>query len=117
MIVLLEIILLMSLIVPVLFILLVPVSCWKVFTKAGKPGWASLIPIYNIIVMLAIVRRPIRWIILLFIPIVNFFVAVIIAMDIAKDFGKGTGFGLGLLFLPLIFYPILGFGDSQYTRL
>ena len=97
--------------------LLVLISLWKVFTKAGKPGWAALIPVYNAVVMLAIVRRPIWWLILLFIPVVGIFVAVVVIMDIAKDFGKGTGFGLGLLFLPFIFYPILGFGDSQYTRL
>ena len=93
------------------------ISLWKVFTKAGKPGWASLIPIYNTVVMLEIARRPIWWLILLFIPIVGIFVSVVIIMDIAKYFGKGAGFGIGLLFLPFIFYPILGFGDSQYTRL
>lgn len=97
--------------------LLVLISAWKVFTKAGKPGWAVLIPVYNTVVMLEIARRPIWWLILLFIPVVGIFVAVIVIMDIAKDFGKGAGFGLGLLFLPFIFYPILGFGDSQYTRL
>ena len=97
--------------------LTVIIGVWKVFTKAGKPGWAILIPIYNTIVMLEIARRPIWWLILLFIPIVGAIVSIIITIDIAKAFGKGAGFGLGLAFLPMIFYPILGFGKSQYSRL
>lgn len=87
---------------------------WKVFVKAGKPGWASLIPIYNIVVMLEIVGRPIWWLVLLLIPFVNFVVLIIISIDMAKSFGKGTGFGIGLAFLGAIFYPILGFGDAKY---
>jgi len=97
--------------------LTVIIGVWKVFTKAGKPGWAILIPIYNTIVMLEIARRPIWWLILLFIPIVGAIVSIIITIDIAKAFGKGAGFGLGLVFLPMIFYPVLGFGKSQYSRL
>jgi len=88
---------------------------WKVFTKAGKPGWAILIPIYNAIVMLEIAGRPLWWIILLFIPFVNIVISIIVSIDIAGKFGKGAGFGLGLAFLGFIFYPILGFGDSKYT--
>ena len=89
-------------------------SVWRVFTKAGKPGWASLIPIYNMVVMLEIVGRPIWWILLMFIPFVNIIVGFILMMDMAKSFGKGAGFGLGLFFLGFIFYPLLGFGDAQY---
>ena len=87
---------------------------WKVFVKAGKPGWACLIPIYNIVVLLQIVGRPIWWIILLIIPIVSIVVAIIVSIDMAKSFGKGTGFGIGLALLGFIFYPILGFGDAKY---
>jgi len=87
---------------------------WGVFTKAGKPGWASIIPIYNAIVMLEIAGKPLWWIILFFIPCVNFIAVILVAMDLAKNFGKGAGFGLGLAFLPFIFYPILGFGDARY---
>ncbi|MBI2571165.1 MAG: signal peptidase I [Candidatus Schekmanbacteria bacterium] len=87
---------------------------WKVLTKAGKPGWACLVPIYNVIVMLQIVGRPIWWIVLLLIPLVNVVVGIVLAIDTAKAFGKGVGFGLGLLFLGFIFYPILGFGDARY---
>ena len=95
---------------------LVIASLWKIFTKAGKPGWAAIIPIYNIIVLLQIVGRPIWWLILLLIPIVNIVIAIILAIDLAKAFGKGAGFGLGLIFLGFIFYPILGFGSATYTK-
>jgi uncharacterized membrane protein YhaH (DUF805 family) len=87
---------------------------WKVFEKAGKPGWASIIPIYNLYIMLKIAGRPGWWLILAFIPFVSF-VLIVLPFDIAKRFGKGTGFGLGLLFLFFIFYPLLGFGDAVYT--
>ena len=88
---------------------------WKVFAKAGKPGWAAIVPIYNTIVMLEIVGRPIWWIVLLFIPFVNFVVWIIIALDLAKSYARSTGFGLGLIFLPFIFYLILGFGPATYV--
>jgi hypothetical protein len=87
---------------------------WKIFTKAGKPGWAIIVPIYNLVVMLEIVGRPLWWILLMLIPLVNFVIAIIVAIDLAKAFGQGTGFGLGLVFLAPIFYPILGFGSAQY---
>ena len=89
---------------------------WGIFTKAGQPGWASLIPIYNGIVLLQVAGRPIWWILLMLIPCVGFVVAIVVALDVAKNFGKGTGFGIGLAFLPFIFYPVLGFGDAVYRR-
>lgn len=88
---------------------------WKVFVKAGKPGWAIFIPIYNMIVLLQITRKPIWWIFLLFIPLVNAIIGIIIIHTLSVSFGKGVGFTLGLLFLPFIFYPILGFGKAQYS--
>ena len=87
---------------------------WKTFTKAGKPGWACLVPIYNVFVLLQIAGRPAWWFLLMLLPFVNFFVALVVVMDIAKAFGKGVGFGLGLFFFGFLFYPILGFGDSRY---
>lgn len=90
------------------------VALWKIFTKAGQPGWAAIIPIYNVIVLLQIVGRPLWWIVLLFIPVVNFVIAIIMAIDLAKSFGKGAGFGVGLALLNIIFYPILAFGDAKY---
>ena len=101
-----------------LFMLLIAVlviaGLWKVFTKAGQPGWAAIIPIYNTLVLLRIAGRPWWWLLLMFIPIVNFIVAIIVCIDLAKSFGKGVGFGLGLIFLGFIFIPILGFGSAQY---
>jgi len=90
------------------------VGLWKVFVKAGKPGWASIIPIYNVIVLLEICGRPLWWILLLLIPCVNIIVAVIVWIDVAKSFGKSELFGVGLAFLGFIFVPILGFGGDQY---
>lgn len=87
---------------------------WKTFVKAGKPGWGALIPIYNIILLLQIADKPLWWIILFFIPLVNIIVAILLSIEIAAKFGKGAGFGLGLAFLGFIFYPILGFGDAKY---
>jgi hypothetical protein len=87
---------------------------WKIFTKAGQPGWASIIPVYNWYVWCKIVDRPGWWVILLFIPFVNFIVGIILCIDLAKSFGKGVGFGIGLILLPVIFCPILGFGSARY---
>ncbi len=94
--------------------LVVLAGIWKTFEKAGKPGWASLVPIYNVVVMLDIAGKPWWWLLLMFIPVVNLIVAVIVSIAIAERFGKGAGFGLGLAFLGMIFYPILGFGDAKY---
>ncbi len=87
---------------------------WKVFTKARQPGWAVIVPIYNVWVMLKIVGRPGWWIVLMLIPLVNFIIAIIVAVDLAKSFGHGVGFALGLIFLGPIFGLILGFGSSTY---
>jgi len=95
-------------------LLLIIIGMWKVFEKAGKPGWAAIIPIYNLVVLLEIVGKPIWWIILMLIPLVNLIVYIIVLIELAKRFGKGIGFALGLLFLPFIFFPVLGFGSAQY---
>ncbi|PKO01478.1 MAG: signal peptidase I [Chloroflexi bacterium HGW-Chloroflexi-5] len=87
---------------------------WKVYVKAGKPGWAAIIPIYNLLVQLEIVGRPWWYLLLMFVPVVNIVIGIMIIFDLAKVFGKGTGFGFGLLFLSFIFIPILAFGDAQY---
>ncbi len=90
-------------------------SVWKVFAKAGEPGWACLVPIYNIIVYLKIAGKPLWWVILFFIPLVNFIFALLASLGLAKNFGKGAGFGLGLFFLGFIFVPILAFGDAKFV--
>jgi hypothetical protein len=97
-------------------IVLVIASFWKVFTKAGQPGWAAIVPIYNAYILLKIAGRPGWWLLLYFIPLVNLVIAILVSIDVAKAFGKGGGFGVGLLFLSFIFYPILGFGDAAYVR-
>ena len=88
---------------------------WKIFVKAGKPGWAAIIPIYNILVELEILGRPWWFLLLFFVPLVNIVIGIMILFDMAKVFGKGTGFGFGLLFLSFIFIPILAFGDAKYV--
>ena len=96
------------------FVVAVLAAFWRVFTKAGEPGWAILVPFYNIIVLLKIVGRPWWWLILAMIPLVNFIFAIIINVDLAKSFGKGVGFAIGLILLSPIFIMILGFGDATY---
>ena len=88
---------------------------WKIFTKAGKPGWAILIPIYNIIVLLEIVGKPTWWIIIiLLVPFVNIIFLIWMINLLSLSFGKDVGFTLGLLFLSIIFIPVLGFGKAEY---
>jgi uncharacterized protein DUF5684 len=89
-------------------------ALWKIFVKAGEPGWAAIVPIYNLVVLLKIVGRPVWWIVLFLIPFVNLIMGFIVAFDLAKAFGKGAGFALGMIFLFPIFYPILGFGSAKY---
>ncbi len=87
---------------------------WIVFTKAGQPGWASLIPIYNVYILLQITGMSGWWILALFIPIVNIGLAILVSIGVARSFGKSAAFAAGLLFLPIVFYPILAFGDAKY---
>jgi hypothetical protein len=105
--------------VPTLIILALVIfmiaAVWKVFAKAGEPGWACLIPIYNIIVLLKISGKPVWWIILFIIPFVNFIISLLVSLGLAKNFGKGGGFGVGLWLLGPIFFPILGFGDAKFV--
>lgn len=87
---------------------------WKIFVKAGQPGWAALIPIYNVVVLLRITSMPL-WTILLFcIPVVNVCFAIYLLYELAMAFGKGIGFTLGLVVLPFIFLPILAFDNNRY---
>ncbi len=88
---------------------------WMVFVKGGRPGWAAIIPFYNYYTLLKVVGRPGWWLILYFIPIVNFVVWIIVSIDLAKSFAQSTGFAVGIIFLPFIFLPILGFGSAPYA--
>ncbi|MBP7109096.1 MAG: hypothetical protein KBA90_11110 [Chitinophagaceae bacterium] len=89
-------------------------AMWKVFEKAGQPGWAAIIPIYNIYIMTKIGGKPGYWVILCLIPIVNIIIIVWLYNMISKSFGKDEGFTAGLIFLGFIFWPILGFGSAKY---
>ncbi len=92
------------------------VAHWKIFTKAGEAGWKSIIPIYNVYIILKIIGRPGWWLLLLFIPFVNIIVAIVVALDLAKSFGKSELFGIvGLFIFSLIGYLILAFGDAKYV--
>jgi hypothetical protein len=96
-------------------IILVIAGLWKTFSKAGQPGWASIIPFFNLYVLCVIGGKPGWWLILFFIPVVNIVIALLVSLAVAENFGKGAGFGIGLWLLGFIFYPILGFGSATYT--
>ena len=91
-------------------------SWWKVFKKAGEPGWAAIVPFYNLYIEFKIAFGN-GWLFLLtLIPIINIVVTILLPFKLAKAFGKSTAFGLGLLFIPVIFYPLLAFGDASYQN-
>jgi Family of unknown function (DUF5684) len=97
-------------------------ALWQVFVKAGQPGWAAIIPIYNIWILLKVIGRPGWWLALFLIGLIPFVgtifvlvLSIIINLDLAKSFSKGTGFAVGLILLSFIFIPILGFGPATYA--
>lgn len=90
-------------------------ALWKIFIKADHPGWAAVIPFYNIYVFLQVAGKPGWWLILLFIPVVSIVITVLVNLAIADNFGRGIGFAIGLIFLPFVFCPILAFGNARYT--
>jgi hypothetical protein len=96
------------------FAILMIVSVWKVYVKAGEPGWAVLIPIYQTIVFFKIAGKPWKWIFWLFFPPVFVIVAIIALVSFVERFGKGGGYIVGLILLPFVFWPMLAFGDAQY---
>lgn len=96
------------------FLVVVLGGVWKAFEKAGQPGWGALVPIYNTYLMIRIGGNAWWWLLLLFVPLVNFFVALKVMIDVARAFGQGVGFGLGLGVLGFVFWPLLGFGGYEY---
>lgn len=104
----------MGKIIYIAIIILILVAEWKVYEKATKPGWACLIPIYNIIIMLEIIGKPWWWIFLFLIPVVNIVFGIWALNLLSKSFGKNELFTIGLFLLPFIFVPLLGFGDAVY---
>jgi hypothetical protein len=99
------------------FVVLCIAGLWKVFEKAGEPGWAAIIPIYNIYIITKIAGKEWWWLLLLFIPFVGFVVMIILYIAVAEKFGKSAGFAVGMVFLPFIFLMILGFGDAEYQEI
>jgi hypothetical protein len=104
------------LVVELALLAMVIVGLWKLFEKAGKPGWAAIIPIYNTCMLIDIAGKPIWWILLLFIPIANLVVIALVMIGLAQNFGRGVGTMVGLILLPMLFMLILGFGSAEYNR-
>jgi hypothetical protein len=110
-----EIILIIAIILVVVAIIgAILAGLWQTFVKAGEAGWKGIIPFYNIWVLMEIIGRPGWWLILFFIPVVGFIIWIIVCLDVAKSFDHGTGFAIGLMIFPFIFFIILGWGESQY---
>src|SRR5437764_9413669 len=103
------------LLVELVLFIVVLAGWWKTFEKAGEPGWAAIIPIFDLYILCKIAGRSGWWVLLFFIPIANLVALILINLDVARNFGKSAGFGIGLALLGFIFYPILGFGDAQYV--
>lgn len=97
------------------FIVFFIVCHWKIFTKAGQEGWKSLIPFYNAYVQLQITKQPTIWLLYFFIPFVNIYFGIKHIHGLSRAFGKDVGFTVGIILLPIVFYPILAFGDSKYV--
>ena len=89
-------------------------ALWLVFVKAGRPGWGAIIPFYNVYLICKVAKRPGWWMILFLIPLVNIVIAFIVFIDMAKAFGKSTGFGVLLTLFSFVCMPILGFGAATY---
>lgn len=98
----------------VAIVLLVVIGMWKMFEKAGQPGWGAIIPIFNTYLLCKVAGRPGWWVVLMLIPVVSLIIYIIVMLDVAKAFGKGAGFAVGLILLGFVFIPILGFSDAQY---
>lgn len=84
------------------------------FEKAGQPGWGCIVPLYNIYLLTKIAQKPAWWIIMFFIPFVNVVFAIMLYNEIAQKFGQGIGYTIGLILLPFVFFPMLGFGQATY---
>jgi hypothetical protein len=104
----------MEVIICLIIVVLVIAGVWRTFSKAGQPGWAAIIPIYNTYVLTEVGGSGILWFILMLVPFVNIIAAFKVCIDVAKKFGKGTGFGVCLALFGFVCFPILGFGSATY---
>lgn len=98
----------------VAFFVVFIIGVWKTLEKAGQPGWGGLIPIYNLYLLTQVAQKPGWWVIMFFIPIANIVFSILLYNEIAKRFGQGVGFTIGLILLPAIFFMLLGFGNYTY---
>lgn len=96
------------------FFLIPAVGMWKTFVKAGQPGWGAFVPFLNFFYLVEIADRPTWWVVAPLIPVVGWLLVIALFVDVAKQFGKGPGTGLGLALLPFVFWPLLGFSDAEY---
>jgi hypothetical protein len=108
-------VLMVALIVTFALVFILIAGNWKVFEKAGVAGWKCLIPIYNVYLMIVIAGKPWWWLLLMLVPIVSVAIYLLTMLALASKFGKGPLFGVGLFFLPIIFFPVLGFDSSEYS--
>ena len=88
---------------------------WRVFTKAGRPGWASLIPLYNSYCLMKMAGKPGWWLFLMWIPLINLVASILWVVDFSRSFGQDIGFAVGLFLLPFVFVFILAFSDMRYV--
>ncbi len=94
--------------------ILVIIAVWKIFTKAGEPGWAALIPFYNIYKLFKISMGNGWFFLMLFLPLINFIAGILLSINLARAFGKSGGYAVGLILLTPVFLILLGFSDAQY---
>jgi hypothetical protein len=92
------------------------ICMWKIYTKAGQEGWAAIVPFYNVYILTKIVGKPWWWLLLCFVPIANIVIAIWMTNLLSKSFGKSEGFTIGLIFLGIVFYPILAFDRTITYR-
>lgn len=103
-----------AVVLSLIWLVLILVAGWKLYVKAGQPGWVAIVPFLNVFGLLKIVKRPMWWFVLLLIPVVNFFTVIVIYNDLSKAFGRGLGTTLALIFFTPITYLVLGFGSAEY---
>lgn len=97
------------------FVIVSIVAMWKVYSKAGRLGWAAIVPFYSEYVLFDVVYGNGLKFLLLLVPLYNIYLGIKVKLDLAKAFGKSAGFGVGLIFLPPVFLAMLAFGDAQYV--
>jgi|APSaa5957512622_1039677.scaffolds.fasta_scaffold06857_5 hypothetical protein len=98
--------------IPVVFM---TITMWQLFVKAGLPGWGAIIPFYNGFLFVKLAGKPGWWFLLMFVPLVNCVIALLLPFGVAKCFGKSAGFAVGLIFVGIVFFPILAFGSAEYA--